>query len=125
MSYPSITKVLESQELNLQTSSESALRNALYEALKIDLPVGLEYLDKFAAKVGDNQQICGDDIDPNSLLGKQIIRIVGCDIPRSIVEEKTGVYFGMYNCCKVEARRGDKPVMDIRLQLQGQFTANC
>jgi hypothetical protein len=125
MSYPSIAKILADKNIDLEIANNLQLRESLWEALQIDLPLGFKYLFDFAQNTNDQSQNTGEDIDPNSLLGKQIIRIIGCDLPKTLFEEKTGVRFGLYNCCQVVAKRGGDPVMDLKWQLKKQFTADC
>jgi hypothetical protein len=125
MSYPSISAILQTRNLNIDSANETELRESLWEALQLDLPLGVSYLVEFAKQTPLKGQKTGEDIDPNSLLGKQIIRIVGCDLPKSVFEEKTGVNFGLYNCCQVVAKRGGDPILDLKWQLKKQFTADC
>jgi hypothetical protein len=101
MSYPSIVTVLEERSIDAGASEEQ-LRDALLEAFRRDLPLGLEVLRKVADKA---KQIARSRVlhieDPNTPVGKQIIRLLGCDISRGIVERHFDVAFGFYNCCGV------------------------
>lgn len=75
------------------------LKEALWQTFQQDLPLATTYLENMACqtrKLGQRQLKIEN---PNSDLGKQIIRLIGTDIARQIVEGKLGVAFGLYNCC--------------------------
>lgn len=93
MSYPSI-KLAVTEGLSTEEQKE-----LLWAAFQKDLPLGIQFLREQA----ENVRATGERIltinDPNSPLGKQIIRLLGTDIARGICEEKLGVAFGLFNCC--------------------------
>jgi len=103
MSYPSIAAVLEERHVDLDTAPHAELEGVLLEAFRRNLPNGMSYLKTAAAWVKETgQRLLGPE-DPNSPLGKQLIRLLGTDIARGIVEREFGVAFGLYNCCGVVA----------------------
>lgn len=93
MSYPSI------KNFNAQGVSVQDQKEALWNAFHQDLPLGVVFLKDEAERVKNTGERILTSNDPNSPLGKQIIRLLGTDIARSILEEKLGVAFGFYNCC--------------------------
>lgn len=116
MSYPSI-KEIAPDFLNLDTGEQ---RKALWAAFQCDLQLGLSRLKEIVGiKTQDIQWH-----DPNSQVGKEIIRLLGCDISRSVCEEHLGVRFALYNCCGV-AYSQDKPVLSLSAQYLAQLSADC
>ena len=99
MSYPSIKKIIEQKKFDLEEENEEELTSALWEAFEHDLPQGISYLQKMAENVKKNKQRLLQIEDPKSKLGQEIIRLVGTDIARDIVEQKLGIALGLYNCC--------------------------
>ena len=64
--------------------------------------------------------------DPNSPLGKQIMRLCAFDMPRSVLERKFGISIAMYNCCKVLIASSKWDLhMSVAEQLKLQHTADC
>lgn len=88
MSYPSIKQVITNAEVDIESSSEKELNEVLFSAFQKDLPEGVSYILKIAKEVksGNNRVLKIED--PNSKLGKQLIRLVGTDIAKGIMEEK-------------------------------------
>ena len=103
MSYPSITAVLEERHVDLDTATHAELEGVLLEAFQRNLPDGMSYLKTVAARVKQTGQRLLQPEDPNSPLGKQLIRLLGTDVARGIVESEFDIAFGLYNCCGVVA----------------------
>ncbi len=101
MSYPSIVSVLANQGIVPEVASDLELGNALFGAFEQDLALGTTHLRELADRVTNGEERILDIQDPNSPLGKQLIRLVGTDVAREICEGKFGVAFGMYNCCSI------------------------
>ena len=93
MSYPSI------KDVDATILSKEEQKELLWSAFQKDLPFGMEFLRSEAEKVRRDSVRSLVANDPTSPLGKQVIRLLGTDIARSICEEKFGVAFGFYNCC--------------------------
>ena len=127
MSYPSITSVLEERRVDLNTATQAQLEGALLEAFRRDLPDGMSYLKMMAAKVKQTGQRLLQPEDPNSPLGKQLIRLLGTDVARGIVgrefDSEFGIEFGigLYNCCGVVmAPTREALAMNMREQIMLQ-----
>lgn len=93
MSYPSVAGI------NARDMVPQEQEDTLWCAFNTDLPLGIAFLTNQAEKVKTTGERDLISEDPNSPLGKQIIRLVGTDIARGIVERRLGVAFGLYNCC--------------------------
>jgi len=118
MSYPSITAVLKERHVDLDTASYTELEGVLLEAFRRNLPIGISYLQQVAARVKQAGRRVLEPEDPNSSLGKQLIRLLGTDVARGIVEREFGVAFGLYNCCGVVAApTREALVMNMREQI--------
>lgn len=122
MSYPSIVSRLQlAGVLDLEEASENQLKTALLGALQTDLKLGMDYLRGLAADVKAAGKRVLKIEDPNSALGKQLIRLLGTDIARPICEDYFGVAFGFYNCCSVVAAPNrDGLALSIREQIMLQ-----
>lgn len=101
MSYPSVKKVLANEGINPVTASDEQLQSALWQTFKHDLPLGVEFLTNIAQQVKESGKRILDIQDPNSSVGKQLIRLVGTDVARQICQRNLGVAFGIYNCCGI------------------------
>ncbi|MEJ0021872.1 MAG: hypothetical protein WDN47_04865 [Candidatus Doudnabacteria bacterium] len=100
VSYPSIRSVLLEQGFtDPETAHEDVLRSALWSAFRHDLPLGVAFLEREASEVLATSKRKLTTTPPDSPLGRQLIRLVGCDVSRSVCEEKLGVAMGLYNCC--------------------------
>jgi hypothetical protein len=94
----------------------------LWEAFQRDLFEGITYLNGFVQELSSSQEKRLLRIeDPNSVLGKQLNRLLGPDIARSICEQKLAVAFGLYNCCApVIAYRREDLALSLREQIELQ-----
>ena len=99
MSYPSI------KDVDVTGLSVEEQKEVLWNAFEKDLPLGMQFLAGEAEKIRDTGERSLVVNDPGSPLGKELIRLLGTDIARSICEEKLGVAFGFYNCCASVAAR--------------------
>lgn len=130
MSYPSIKQVLAESEVSFENSSQEELNEMLYSAFQEDLPMGVSYLHEMAEEVKSGKSRMLKIEDPNSKLGKQLIRLVGTNIAKGIMQKKTGVAFGLYNCCVVVAAQTEEllamsPLEQIQLQNGDLASADC
>lgn len=124
MSYPSIGKV------DPRILSEQERELALLAAFQADLPLGMAAIATDVREVKQTGERKLVPEDPNSPLGKQIIRLLGTDIARGLLERHFGVAFGLYNCCgRVVARSRDELRMttteQIELQNGALASADC
>jgi len=124
MSYPSIKHV------NPDALTEQGREQALLAAFSTDLPLGMAAIEQDVAEVKRSGVRKLVPEDPNSPLGKQIIRLLGTDVARSILERHYGVAFGLYNCCgRVVALNHDALHMttseQIKLQNGAIASADC
>lgn len=119
MSYPSIVDIIEERKIDLAHANDETLTNALWEAFRRDLPDGTRYLNNIVQDLTHTKErrILRTE-NPNSTLGKQLIRLLGTDIARGICQRKLGAQFGMYNCCGVVAGYCGE---DLRLSLREQI----
>jgi len=116
MSYPSIREIAP-EFLNLDVGEQ---RMALWKAFQHDMQLGLSRLKEIVGMGTQDVQWH----DPNSQVGKEIIRLLGCDISRSVCEECLGVRFALYNCCGVACSK-DRPVLSLSVQYLAQLSADC
>lgn len=131
MSYPSIVGILEQMQVtNLLQATPKQQEEALWRAFQEDLPLGVEYLRKMAQEVLSGAKRLLKVEDPNSALGKQLIRLLGTDVARPICERRLRVCFGFYNCCSVVAAETREDlnislVEQIQLQNGTLASADC
>jgi hypothetical protein len=128
MSYPSVVAILRERGISLETATDAEIRDVLLEAFHQDLGTGMSYLKNTAEKVKKTGERSLEAEDPNSLVGKQLARILGADIARRIVENHFGVAFGFYNCCGVTAattREELRMTMREQIMLQNGMLASA
>ncbi len=117
MSYPSIVQKIREHRLLPEAISEGEARELIWEAVQTDLPDGIACLRGVAEEVKRNGNRVMKIGDPNTPEGKQVLRLLGTDIARSIMEEKFGIQFGYYNCHVVV---GAREVRDLILTAREQ-----
>lgn len=99
MSYPSLASITEKKAVNLEEADQEEIDLVFIEAFKKDLNKGYEYLKDLAEQAREEGGRVLKIEDPNSSLGKQLIRLLGTDVARNILSRHLGVAFGLYNCC--------------------------
>jgi hypothetical protein len=133
MSLPSVKSVARKFGIDLKkrlTSKQA--EKVLVGAMMADLPEAVEYLHRKAHEAKKSGQPINWAEDPNSKLGKQLIRIHASDAMRPLAEKHFchGMRLTFVNCCggKVEPkppRRLDVLVLQIKHQ-DGQIAkADC
>ncbi len=103
MSYPSVTATLERQGTTVDAATNEQLETALLQAFATDLPLGMGFLSTLAQDVRSQNTRQLHIEDPSSPLGKQLIRLVGSDVARNLLQRYLNVGLGLYNCCCVVA----------------------
>lgn len=126
MSLPSIPAVAQRLGIDLSTATEAQCEEVLVESMRIDLPLAVKLIhDKGHGAGADAEWL----EDPNSDLGKQVIRILASDALRPLAEkhficgnknkpEEERKKLWMVNCCKGGV--GKKPENLLRLQVETQ-----
>jgi hypothetical protein len=101
-----------------------------YEALKNELPKGLNFLENQIARFKKGERDLKTDRlmtseDPHSETGQQVIRLL-FDIPRQVIAKRHNVAIGGYNCCSpVIAWTTSKLNMSLEEQFKLQSTPDC
>ncbi len=130
MSYPSIVAILKEKGVTLEQVSESQARGLLWQAFQRDLSLGIAKLKELAEEaLGHNKRMVHVE-DPNSPLGKQLVRLLGADVARSICSEQMDVAFALGNCCvAVVAPKSDllqlTAIEQIEFQNGVKASADC
>lgn len=112
MSLPSIARVIEEHHLDAGALSSEQLESVIAEAMRRDLPLGVEYLYGLAHEARDKRSAAFGNEDPNSALGKQLIRICAGTVLRDVAEKHFchGMKLSFLNCCgPVVAPEKDMP----------------
>lgn len=128
MSYPSINRHLDAQGATIYSATDAEMQLAFMAAFREDLPLGIQHVEALVGKVAANKGRAMIDLDPNSAEGRQVARLLGADIARSVLENHYGLAFGFYNCCKpVAAPTRDALKLTYREQIAAQDPAfvNC
>lgn len=125
MSFPSVVVVAQERGLVLGALSAADAKAVLLEAVRRDCPEAIAFLHQLsheAQKAEDGSVMWTRD--PNSTIGKQLIRIHASDAVRPLVEE--GVCHGMQltflNCCggRVGLPKPKEPDDLVQLQIAMQ-----
>lgn len=99
MTLPSIRAIAQEKGLNLACLTEDQQEELLVEAMRRDLPLAVKYLHGKAHEDGPNAGQWHED--PNSLLGRQLIRIHASDALRPLASRHFchGKELTFVNCC--------------------------
>lgn len=102
MSFPSVVAVAKQRGVDLTSlTDESVARDILAEAIRLDCGDAVRYLHErvHEADAAGTEVVFSED--PNSQLGKQLMRLFAADAVRSVVREKYlhGREIVFYNCC--------------------------
>jgi hypothetical protein len=119
MSFPS----LETENLSGKTRKEAA--KTFLDAFWADLPKGMEAIEKLAESAHNTDQQVEMTKDPNSDVGQQIIRLLGTDVARSVLEQHFGLEFGLYNCCTAVAGLNVEMSFERQAELQSPEMVDC
>lgn len=114
MSFPSIAETAKIY---------GATPRALLEAVKKDCPEALDFLHRKAHEAQDAGKPILWTEDPNSKLGKQLIRIHASDAVRPLVQEHVchGLELMFVNCCNGQVGGTKKdPNELVRFQIECQ-----
>lgn len=123
MSFQSIAAVAAERGLDLAALSAEDAASVLLEAVKRDCPEAVAYLHRKAHEAQDSGSPVFWSEDPNSVLGKQLIRIHASDAVRPLIEEHIchGKPLMFMNCCSGEVGGKTKTLDDlVRLQVACQ-----
>lgn len=96
MSFPSVALIAKERGLDLSNLTSPQAEELLFEAVKRDCPQAIAFLHTQAHKP---EEVWSHD--PNSALGKQLIRIHASDAVRDIVSRRAchGKTLTFFNCC--------------------------
>lgn len=130
MSYPSIGRIADDKGVDLQSADQPQIDSVFLEAFREDLDKGFTYLENLVSEVREKSGRILKVEDPNSELGKQLIRLLGTDVARDILSRHFEVEFGLYNCCApVCAPSADllnmSPDEQLKLQNGALASADC
>ena len=118
MSLPSIPAIAQEKGLNLAALSADQREDLLVEAMRRDLPLAVDLLHRKAHEEGSE---AGDWLeDPNSTIGKQLIRLHASDALRPLASKHFchGKPLTFVNCCK--GKVGEPPEDLLELQIHTQ-----
>ena len=118
MSFPSTAAVAAELGLDLRVLSDADAERVLVGAMKRDCPEAVNFLHGQAHKLGEFWSL-----DPNSPLGRQVIRLCASDATRPLVEKHFchGEPIAFYNCCNGVVGPKPKTVGDVlRMQIECQ-----
>lgn len=101
MSLPSIPAVAQEMNINLAVATADDREKVLVGAMKRDLPLAVEFLHQQAHRADDNGGIAEWLQDPNSPIGKQLIRLHASDALRPLASKHFchGKKLIFLNCC--------------------------
>jgi|GEM_PF-859836 len=101
MSLPSIRTITQELNIDLAQASDDDIERVLVAAMQRDLPLGVAYLHQIAHEsMKSGTTIFGNE-DPNSPLGKEIVRISAGTVLREIAQKHFchGLHLSFLNCC--------------------------
>ncbi|MBP9711365.1 MAG: hypothetical protein KBD50_03870 [Candidatus Pacebacteria bacterium] len=120
MSFPSVAAVAAERDYDLNALTQDQAAEVLTEAVRRDCPEAVAYLHHLShlAQRSEGEGVPWNE-DPNSVLGKQLIRIHASDAVRPLVEKHFchGERLTFVNCCGGKVG-GQKPKDEDLLILQ-------
>lgn len=101
MSLPSVVRIARERNCDTANCSQSELESLLIEAMKCDLPLAVQYLHSLSHQVSPMAPAVSWLQDPNSSLGKQLIRLHASDALRPLAAKHFchGQTLTFLNCC--------------------------
>lgn len=127
MSLPSIAAVAEELGIDLAVITPDEQESLLVESMRRDLPLAVEFLYKKAHEADANGGHADWLQDPNSAIGKQLIRLHASDALRPLASKHFchGKELTFINCCAGVV--GPKPktaeLFDLQIKMQAGPTA--
>ncbi len=103
MSYPSLNRFYEQAGITPETATVSQHHSAYLAAFEHDLPLGMQHVRSLATRIKEGAPQSEITLDPNSVEGKQLARLMGADVARKVLQQHFGVRFTFFNCCGVVA----------------------
>jgi hypothetical protein len=103
MSYPSLNRFYEQAGTTPENATICQHHAAYLAAFEQDLPLGMAHVRKLADSIKQGEPQSEITLDPNSIAGKQLARLIGADVARSVLQQHFGVRFTFFNCCGVVA----------------------
>jgi len=121
MSPSSIQHIINEKEINIEAATPTILKNALWRAFNRDLSQGVAYLADMARSVKRSGKRIVKVENPETQIGRQLLRLLGTDVAREICEQRFEIAFGFYNtCAPVAALTKDElqmnPLEQIKIQ---------
>jgi len=90
-------------------------------AFQRDLPLGMNAISRIVAQAKSGSVRGPRNFEPGSDEGKQIIRLMGADVPRKLLEQLHGVRFLFLNCCAPAVYLEGEAFPSFGEQLQMQY----
>lgn len=122
MSLPSVVEIARERNYDLSNCSGEVLEEVLVEAMRRDLPLAVKFLHTLSHQVDTNTPTVPWLDNPNSPLGKQLIRLHASDALRPLAEK----YFchekklSFLNCCGGAVGKPPTKIELMRLQVLQQ-----
>ncbi|HEY4496973.1 MAG TPA: hypothetical protein VI432_02395 [Candidatus Paceibacterota bacterium] len=120
MTLPSISAIAEEKGLNLENLSPENQEEILVEAMRRDLPLAAQFIHAKAHEVMNGDRSTMWTEDPNSALGKQLIRMHASDALRPLASKyfAHGLPLTFMNCCGGAV--GNPPMDPMQMQIKMQ-----
>ena len=118
MSLPSISAIAQEKGFDLNTLLATQREELLVEAMRRDLPLAVDLLHRKAHEDGES---AGEWLeDPNSIIGKQLIRLHASDALRPLASKYFchGKQLTFVNCCKGKVGEPPEDLLDLQIKTQ-------
>jgi hypothetical protein len=125
MSFPSVAIIARSMGINPASATPAQAEDLLLAAVRQDCGEAVDYLHKLSHEAQQNPDGVVWTEDPNSPLGKTLIRLHASDAVRRLLEKHVchGQKLHFANCCGGIVGGGgkmDEPGADALFQIQSQ-----
>lgn len=124
MSLPSIPQIAREMGISLAVASPEDQEKVLVAAMHRDLPLAVEFLHQQAHNADQHGGSADWLQDPNSPIGKQLIRVHASDALRPLASKHFchGRELVFVNCCGGRVKGGGKltlaEIMDLQIKMQ-------
>ncbi|MFI5205509.1 MAG: hypothetical protein ACHQVK_01075 [Candidatus Paceibacterales bacterium] len=120
MSLPSIQQVAQEMGISLATATPDDQEKVLVGAMRRDLPLAVEFLHQQAHHADQNGGSADWLQDPNSPIGKQLIRLHASDALRPLASRHFchDKVLTFINCCGGKVSGGKKVTLQEAIDLQ-------
>ena len=130
MSCPSLNRSYEQARTTPEHGTISPHHAAYVPAFEHGMPVGMTRVLELTAGIRRGEPQPEITLAPNSVAGRQLARLIGVDVARSVPQQHFGARFTFFNRCGVVAggpktREASEELLIKQVRLQQEEFVDC